>query len=311
MKKDWLGLWHLATGDVDLLAQCRPRTRRLFLLAGLGTALVCVVTPYSIYLLFEQAFQMDASAWLMALLFSGMLLNIYRLTLVSVHVNDLPGSRARRGSKIASLVLRSLFVIGLAFFLSAPLATAVFKETGARIASSYRATLRTELQELTATHVARIQQQRAAVSAVGDEAMVLQLASAETAFIEETERRIAALENNRFFIKRIQELYRIDPRTWLLTVLISSLFVLPILLKTLAVTRGDHRVLVRAHETELIEQAYEGFQEEYHRLFTAEGLTVHWHCTYTDPPFNTVPPERPHAKDHEAFKAWMKETPWP
>lgn len=311
MKKDPFGLWNLATGDAGLIAQCRSRTRRLFLLAGLGTGLVFMITPYSVYLLFEQAFQLDASAWLMALLFSAMLLNIYRLTLVSVHVNDLPGSSARRGARIVSLTLRGLFMIGLAFFLSAPLATAVFKESGERIAAQYRTTLRTELEGLSTAQLARIKQQRAAASASGDDASVMQLASAEKKFTQETERRIAALKHNRFFIKRIQELYRIDPRTWLLTVVISVLFVLPILLKTLAVNRGDHRVLVRAHETDLIEGAFDAFREEYHRLFKEHGLVVSWQSTYLDPPFNTVPPGRPEAKDHEAFKAWMKDVPWP
>lgn len=311
MNMDPFGLWNLATGDAGLIAQCRSRTRRLFLLAGLGTGIVYMITPFSLYLLFEQAFQFDAGAWLMALLFSAVLLNIYRLTLASVHVNDLPGSSARRGSRIASLALRSLFITGLAFFLSAPLATAVFKETGERIAAEYRATLRSELESLFTAHLARIQQQRAAASASGDDARSLQLASEEKKFTHETDRRIAALKGNRFFIKRIQELYRIDPRTWLLTVAIGVLFVLPILMKTLAVNRGDHRVLVRAYETDLIEGAFFAFRDEYHRLFKEHALLVSWQSTYSDPPFNTVPPVRPEAKDQEAFKTWMKDVPWP
>lgn len=311
MNRDPFGLWSLATGDAGLIAQCRSRTQRLFLLAGLGTGLVFMITPYSIYLLFEQAFQLDAGAWLMALVFSAVLLNIYRLTLASVHVNDLPGSSARRGSRITSLGLRGLFMIGLAFFLSAPLATAVFKGTGERIAAQYRATLRTDLEALTNTHLARIQQQRATAARTGDADGAVQLATEERKFKHETERRLAALENNKFFIKRIQELYRNDPWTWLLTIVIGSLFVLPVLLKALAVSRGDHRVLVRAQETQLIEGAFDAFREEYRRLFQAGGLVVNWQSTYMDPPYNTVPPARPQAEDHEAFMAWMKDMPWP
>lgn len=311
MKKDPFGLWALATGDVLLVGQCRPLTQRLYMFAGLSTGLVLSLTPLSLYLLFEQAFRLDSIAWFMALVFGGVFINIYRLTLASVHVNDLPGTLASKRSRVVSLMIRGTLVTGLAFFLAAPLATLVFKEEGEKIAAGHRDRLSADLVRLSTIHLQRMKEQERQAVLSGSTILVAGLRAEQAHYMSEATKRIAALMDNRFFIARIREIYRSEWRIWFLVVVIASLFLIPIFLKALAVHRPDHRVVTRTHESDLIDYAYLCFKDEYDRLFREEDLQVDWSTPFADPPYNTARPQRAAAKDHGAFKAWMKDVPWP
>ncbi|MES1250209.1 MAG: hypothetical protein ABUL46_05960 [Chitinophaga rupis] len=101
-----------------------------------------------------------------------------------------------------------------------------------------------------------------------------------------------AIDNNSFFLYRIQEVNRGYPMAWLFTFFIILLFLLPGYLVYSISSRNEYYQLKKAQEKKLVMEAYDFFTAHYRMLFN-EKVSVF--SRYEDPPFNTVrnqPPAR-------------------
>src|ERR1700754_3020878 len=93
------------------------------------------------------------------------------------------------------------------------------------------------------------------------------------------------IDNNSFFLYRIQKVNRGYPLAWLLTFLIILLFLLPGYLVYSISSQNEYYQLKKAQEKKLIMEAYDFFTKHYRILF-AEKVSIF--SRYEDPPFNTV-----------------------
>ena len=310
MKRDRFRLWHLATGDEQVVGYCGGHTRRLFTWAGVAMGGVAVLTVLSLNQLFQEAFRMDWMSWVVTVIFSLVLLNIFRLTLATIGADVLPRPADETASLFGrglSFVLRAGFMMALAWFLSVPLTTVVFKADGERIVSEQRA----EVQEL----FARIREQRAALlaqrvadlSAAGREDLVQ---AAHERFARDAEAlriREQRAADARFFVHRIVGTYRVRPEAYLLSLGMSALFRLPVILKRIGTRRNDHVELTRELQVGLVLDEYDDMLADRLAVLHEQGLWMARFSRYEDPPFNTQEKEGPAADDHEAFTTWFKQ----
>lgn len=305
MKADPLGLWHLATGDGQVIATCEAHTKRLYSLAGLAMGLMCVLTPLSLHRVISEAFQVEWMAWVGSLVFSLILLNIYRLSLATVGGAVLPRRKEARRRPVVSLVLRILFLCGFAGFLSAPLCTLVYRECGEAYVEGRREQVRAELEQLAAQQESQWAQEdevlmRAKLTAAADVGAGRTTAQAAVA------RRLSSVDRDRFFIGRIQHTYRSERLSYLITAVLMLLFISPMLLKRMAFHQPKHFAAMKELERELILEEYRLFLDAWRAVEMEEKLVMLRAERFRDPPFNTDPIERAKAESWDEFKTWFK-----
>jgi hypothetical protein len=98
------------------------------------------------------------------------------------------------------------------------------------------------------------------------------------------------IDNNSFFLFRVQNVNRNYSMSWLLAFLIILLFLLPGYLIYSISSQHEYYQLKKAREKELVVISYKLFTERYKTMFH-EQVTIF--SRYEDPPFNTVRKQPP------------------
>ena len=324
--KDPLGLWRLATVDPKVVGAQSRRTRLLFTITGASVAVMIMLTPVALEQFFREAFRAGWMSWVAAILFSLVLLNIYRMTMVTLGAQVLPVARSGRSFPIFSIAVRMAFLTGFAVFLSAPLATVLFKESGAAFVEARRGTERSGLQALLEERQAAWRAQDPELTRNGRDPVPASIRAQRGQEELVIRAHLARVEQERFFIDRIRHTYRTEPLALLVTVGLVLLFILPVLLKRWACHQQDMLAAMRGMEQGLVQREYMRAQLDLHSIWAqhlaADGpyagvdfeLRRTWEMhqgelpkdgPFVDPPFNTVRKEREQQASWEDFKRWF------
>lgn len=108
-------------------------------------------------------------------------------------------------------------------------------------------------------------------------------------------------------IDRFKILFRKFPESWIITIVLGSIFLFPILMKLKAVQEFEYYQKEQKRAQDLTLSEYYSFKESYHLTFTQIGInTVEYYERYTDPPFNTKPIKGPDKlRDRKDFQDWV------
>ena len=122
-------------------------------------------------------------------------------------------------------------------------------------------------------------------------------------FLDEKEKKLIAIEedivlknkifkvkidNTNFFITKVRLLSTEIPSSWFFTILIVSIFLLPIYMILVTPIFKDYDLNCENISKKIILDEYEIFKKNYVALITSVNNDFEYHEKFTDPPFNTI-----------------------
>ncbi len=96
------------------------------------------------------------------------------------------------------------------------------------------------------------------------------------------------IDNTNFFITKVRLLSTEIPSSWFFTILIVSIFLLPIYMILVTPIFKDYDLNCEKISKKIILDEYEIFKKNYVALITSVNNDFEYHEKFTDPPFNTI-----------------------
>lgn len=253
--------------DPRIMAECPPRWRGKYRRGGIGLALVGLLCALSGAYAFWIIFQSVWMALPFGIVWGLLILNLYRLVLVTVgnpHIPHKPKYRFPFGS----FVFRAFFLLVLGGFVVKPIELLVLAPWTAPYLEAHR----TEVLAAHKAQAARFEQAAIReIFAQGD--LSLQRAS-----------------DGGYLMTRLAILHREFPGTWAMTALLLWVFMWPFLARIAWRVRSEYEIKRGALEADLIRAEYLDFKA----AFTAHMLALTgrddiWEEPYHDMPFCNQP----------------------
>jgi hypothetical protein len=303
--------FHILSGDDrSIIRQCSQETQDRFALIGALVACVIVVSFISVTGAFIHFFDFILFDIVIGVFFALMIANIYILLLYTLSKNLLPHISSQ-GAKWSSVILRMAFIGVFAMIVSKPFELlffnsmlendiAVYKQTeyqnGQAVVNSIYENSFAELEKL-------IQ--------LGDESAnsILETKKAEK---EETLIQLKQkIDSSEFYLQQIKILNSKYVFTWLITLLMITLFLSPIYLKYLMDEQNEFYQKKKQIEIQIVLDEYGSFKTKYELFWKSffSDLVVRppnknermnvvlaeivqkkyaFEVVFADPPFNTI-----------------------
>jgi hypothetical protein len=276
----------LAGDDHRIVAHCRPATQKGFSTIGLFVVVISILCVVSSYLAFWHVFNSPAIGIGLALLFSWMITNIYRLLLYTTAKDPLPHRRATHGI-VLSRVTRIAFVCFIAIIVAKPIESflynsqldqdiTIFKEKEKRknrenITMYYEAQIK-EIQNI--THG----------SFYGRQTIATKKQACQRAIGKADD----LIEHAGLYLQRLCFLNLRHPSCWYITLGFIMVFLYPVWLKY-RLRNTDYYKLKGEADKRKIDLNYYAFRKMYASFFASNyHRVVSYSEPYADAPYNTV-----------------------
>lgn len=260
-------LWTIAGIDPNIIARVDPKWRRKYRRSGIGMVLIGLMCALSGAVLFWTIFGNLFLAVPFSLIWALIMLNLYRLVLVTVGNPHLPHAPPYR-FPFGTFLFRSLFLLVLGLFIIKPIEVLVFSPALAPHLDAHRA-------EIIADHQTRI--------AEFDSQQIRQV-FASTDLIAD---RAAS---GGYLMQRLQILHAEYPGTWALTALLQWIFLWPFWSKVNWRKRSAYEIQRGALEHEMIRADYLDFRARYTaHMLELTGRDDIWEENYHDMPIKNQP----------------------
>tara|TARA_R110000744_G_scaffold812_4_gene3069 strand:- start:16483 stop:17454 length:972 start_codon:yes stop_codon:yes gene_type:complete len=293
--------WKLAGEDKNILRDSEKHLQMRFALSGFLIALLFITAVISYHHTFSQIFNIPNLSWVWSLVFSLMIFNIYKLSLITISANP-----NRKGvGYITSFFIRICILLLLGLTIIKPIETLLLKRklnlelAHLKFDKIKKATIQTaayfdseiasnddELnrQQLLLTD-GRIKNNSNRIELLKAKKIKLELDKKE--LIEETENRIDASPH---YVRGLILLNSKFPWVWIISIGFLLLFLTPLFLKYL-ISRSSSYDIVRSElNRDIILDEYANFKKQYPLLFqNSIGKRIELEERFEDPPFNQIP----------------------
>jgi len=300
-KSKYRALWKIAGEDKQILRNCGIGTQLRFALSGFITALLFITGVVSYHHTFSQIFNIPNLSWVLGLLFSLMIFNIYKLNLITISTNP-----SKKGlGYVISFCFRICFMLLLGLTIIKPFEILILKKTLAvevaylKVEEINQAIAKTagHFDEAITSNNLEIKRLNEHFTAgrieIGKDkldqlkAKKQKLLSDKQGLIEETERRIDASPH---YVKGLLHLNYKFPWVWNISIGFLFIFLLPLFLKYF-ISRSSSYVRNKAElNRDIILDEYDYLKYNYPRLMQKNThVLIELEERYEDPPFNLIP----------------------
>lgn len=292
-------LWKLIGEDEQILSFCEKNTKNYFILSGFLFWFFFLLSIFSFHYVFNGIFQIPILSWPIAIVWSLIVFNIYRLNLSTLSTDKATYSLGY----YMSLVIRILFMILIGITLIKPLEVKIFESfltpglnkfrtekiisNQTKIAGYFDKEINAVKEELKNLNL-QIQENRITLG----RNQILLLENKRDTLIHERETILSETEysfqTSNFFFNGILIFNKKYPLVWLITVLLLILFLLPLLMKFVIAQNSTYSKQSSQLQRYLILKDYDNFKLKYPQSF--KGIPIElivWEEKYEDPPFNT------------------------
>lgn len=292
--------WKFSGEDPQILKDTKQKLKIRFLCSGILVFVLFWLSVVSYHHTFNKLFKIPIMSWVIGLVFTMMIINIYRLNIITLSAKKL----AYSFGYYMSLIIRILFIILISLTVIKPLETilldkAVSSEVDAFKAFEIKKSLNqtklyfdkeiviveNEIDELKK----KISENRIVDPETKENFLDNKLAflkSDKAVQLKETER---LLNDSPYFIRSLILVNEKHPQIWLITILMVILFLAPFILKFTTSPSGFYNRKRLIVQEKIIEDEYQSFKMFYPKAFnTSIGETLFVIENYEDPPFNTV-----------------------
>ncbi len=285
--------------DYSIIRKSTPTLVNLFVAIGVFVLFIAVLCFVSLSLFFLNLFEVDIIAAVLALFFAWMIANIYLLILYTLakssFVKD-PGF----GSILFTYLIKYGFIIFISVLIAKPLEAFVFSEELNTDIAAYKTE---QLEKYSALTRDYFDQESAQIRVLLQEQKEKQLADiSNPSLISKYEEILVQNEKKKkdliskmdiliskssFYTQKINILCTKYPKSWIGTMLIMGIFLLPAILKNLISSKNKFYYLKKDIETRIVVDEYVIFKRTYNQILqTAFGPDYSWVELYEDPPFN-------------------------
>lgn len=276
----------LSGDDHRIIRHCAGRTQLQFFMIGLCVPVIYLLGMVSTYVTFRHVFDSYFLSMLLALFFSWMIINMYRLLLYTISADPLPHKRAAYGTR-RSLLLRVAFICFIAFMIAKPFESLFYAGELDREIELYKTAIeRKNTEKIRFYYAAQIDEIRRIVK--DEERREIMMAE------KESERQVAILKANQliyssgFYLQRLCFLNLYHPSCWLITLFFMFVFLYPVWLKY-RLGKSDYYELKGVAEKRKIDLNYYAFRKLYASFFEKNyNKSVVYSEPYSDAPYNTI-----------------------
>lgn len=300
-KSKYRFLWKLAGEDKQILQNCSTGNQLRFAFSGLLIALLFITGLISYHHTFMQLFNIPYFSWVLAVLFTLMIFNIYKLNLITIATNQ----KKKGIGYLISLCFRICFMLLLGLTIIKPIETLILKRMLALELAYLKVDEIDKAKIKTSAHfdkaiaankreIKRLNEQLASgrieISTHKLEQLEvkeLKLINDKNVLIEETEKRIDASPH---YVRGLILLNTKFTSVWYITLGFLIIFLIPLFLKYF-ISRSSSYAKSRSElDREIILDEYEELKYQYPLLFQKSiGIKIELEERYEDPPFNLIP----------------------
>jgi hypothetical protein len=285
--------------DYSIIRESTPTLINLFVAIGVFVLFIAVLSFVSLSLFFLNLFEVDVVAASLALFFAWMITNIYLLILYTLAKNSF-SKRPGIGSILFPYLIKYGFIIFISVLIAKPLEAFVFSEELNHEIVAYKAeqlekysTLTRDYfdQESAQIRVLLQEQKEKQTVDISNPSLILKyeeiLLKNEKKKKELVAKMDMLISKSSFYTQQINILCIKYPKSWLGTMLIMGIFLLPAVLKNLISSKNKFYSLKKDIETRIVVDEYVDFRRKYNEILqTAFGPDYSWVELYEDPPFN-------------------------
>ena len=292
--------WKVSGEDPQILKDTKKQIKNRFLWSGVLVFLLFWLSVISYHHSFNKLFKIPVMSWIIGLVFTMMIINIYRLNIITLAAKKLKYGLGY----FVSLSIRILFIILISLTVIKPLETIIldkivssevqkFKEVEIK-KSLYNTALyydneitnaKRELKELEE----KINDNRIINPENKKDYLLKKLEFLnidKTLQIKETKR---LLDESPYFIRSMILINEKYPQIWLLSILLIILFLTPFILKFTTSPSGYYNRKRLIIQEKIIEEEYHFFKNYYSMAFNVSiGEALEVIENHEDPPFNNV-----------------------
>ncbi|WP_282050230.1 DUF4407 domain-containing protein [Maribacter aquivivus] len=293
--------WKLAGEDKIILRDSEKHLQIRFALSGFLIVLLFITAVISYHHTFSQIFNIPNVSWVWSLLFSLMIFNIYKLSLITISANP-----NRKGvGYITSFLIRISILLLLGLTIIKPIETLLLKRTlnielaHLKVDEIKKATIQTAAyfdDEIASNNQELIRQkQLLADGRIKNNSNRVELLEAKKAkllldkkiLIVDTENRIDASPH---YVRGLILLNYKFPWVWIISIGFLILFLTPLFLKYF-ISRSSSYDIVRSElNRDIILDEYDNFKKQFPLLFqNSIGKRIELEERFEDPPFNQIP----------------------
>jgi hypothetical protein len=292
--------WKLIGEDEQILRLCNKSTRHYLVFSGFIFFLFFLLSIYSFHYVFNGIFEIPLLSWPIAIVWSLIVFNIYRLNLSTLSA-DKP---AYSLGYFMSLVIRLLFMVLIGMTFIKPLEIKIFealltpelnkfraikiKDNQAKITSYFDKEINVVREELKYLGK-QIQENRIILG----KDQILLLETKKNSLIQEKKTILLKTKNvfhaSNFFFNGILIFNKKYPLVWLLSFILLFLFLLPLVLKFAMAPNSEYVKQRFQLQHLMILEDYDQFKLRYPKSFKDfPSDIITWEEKYEDPPFNTT-----------------------
>ncbi len=293
--------WKLAGEDKNILRDSEEHLQLRFALSGFLIILLFIIAVISYHHTFSQIFNIPNISWIWSLLFSLMIFNIYKLSLITISANP-----NRKGvGYISSFFIRISILLLLGLTIIKPIETLILRRSlnielaHLKVDEIKKATIQTAAyfdNEIASNDHELIRQQELLKDGrIKNNIKRIELLKAKTLkleldkkeLIEETEKRI---DSSPHYVRGLILLNYKFPWVWIISIGFLLLFLTPLFLKYF-ISRSSSYDIIRAElNRDIILDEYAKFKKLYPLLFqNSIGKRIELEERFEDPPFNQIP----------------------
>lgn len=291
------GFIKLLGGEYDLMQKAGGTVLFKFYLSAVIILFISVISFASIAYAIELLFHVI----LVEILLSAFLSLLFVLLFIFI-VNTFTKDARKRKLFNFSNITRLGFVVFIGFIISKPIEAFLYRNVIEEDIETHKAELvnehRFKIQELFAKDIAKLESEKENYVRLRLDEELPKI-SAKLNLIQQKKTDLATvsairIEQGAYFIYRIKTISGKYHGSWLVSLVVMALFLLPVFLIYSISSDEEYFKRKHAQERKLVEKAYQAFTQKYAEIFLhSYDLQVEFYSKYEDPPFNTLLKKRP------------------
>lgn len=259
--------WRLAVVDPHIAGDCPKKWRRKYRRGAFGMSLVWLLSMvsggYTFWIIFGNLFM----AIPFSIFWAVIILNVYRLVLITVGNPHIPHSPKYR-FPFGSFLFRSMFVLVIGLFIIKPVELLI-------------------MENAIAPH---LEEHKAAVMRAHEERLESFEQQKVREIFETGNLAMTRTEEGGFFMTRIELMHAHFPAIWLLTALLEWIFIWPFWARVNWRKKSEYEMMRGDIEKTIVKREYERFKEIYvAHMLALTGRDDIWEEEYHDMPFCNEP----------------------
>ncbi|SFG29232.1 DUF4407 domain-containing protein [Pontibacter chinhatensis] len=313
-------LWVLSGDDYRIIRKCKKSVQHTFAGIGAVVAVIALLCFIGSYYTFYKVFSSVILGIMLGVFFAWMITNIYLLILYTLSKDVLP-HKPSTGGRLFSKGIRLGFVIFIAVIVAKPIELVVLYQKVLPEIAAYKAEKLAKYTALTDEHYQaeivkyEIEIKKALNNPDSIYIDQIQYYKKLIAYrLSERDRLIAEMEKkisrSKFYIKSLQILNSEFPATWVATIIVVALFLLPFILKSFIPENNEYYILNKGVQMKIVTDHFSAFKKEYSYALSPltefnGGNYFAFSEPYIDPPFNTIRKSESPAESESSLKNFL------